>query len=179
MAGGSSVNLKVEVGGLKEALKTLNKIDPKLRRQITKDYKEAAKPLVDAIKNDIPQEAPVSGMERGRFSWGSPKDPRKFVDVKIDTRKARSRNLAVGAQYESMGVIKVRLRTAGLAVFDMAGKASQGKTPAGAALIAALNQRFGRPSRAAWPNANRHLPDVLEAFEPITRRVMQETNREL
>ena len=35
----TEVSARVEVVGLKDALKTLNKIDKSLRREITKDYK--------------------------------------------------------------------------------------------------------------------------------------------
>ena len=60
----STVTSNIEVVGLKEALKTLNKIDKSLRREITKDYKKIVQPVIDDAKNLVPTKAPLSGMAR-------------------------------------------------------------------------------------------------------------------
>ena len=60
----NEVSAKIEVVGLKEALKTLNKIDKSLRREITKDYKKIVQPVIDDANALVPTGVPLSGMAR-------------------------------------------------------------------------------------------------------------------
>jgi hypothetical protein len=85
--------------------------------------------------------------------------------------------MAKGAQYESLGVVKIRATSAGLSVFDMAGKKGDGDTPQGEAMVAALKRRFGDPSRIMWPNAERKWQEVETNLEPVVRRVSIELTR--
>ena len=56
----------VEVLGLKEALRELNTMDKKLRREITRDFKQIVQPVITDAKQMLPSGAPLSGMAR---SW--------------------------------------------------------------------------------------------------------------
>lgn len=58
------IETRIEVYGLKEALKELNKIDKSLRREITKDYKRITAGLVSDIESAIPLNYPLSGWQR-------------------------------------------------------------------------------------------------------------------
>ena len=166
----------LEVSGLKEALKEINKLDKKLRREITKDFEAAASPMVDAMRADVPQSPPLSGFaNKSKTQWK--RNETKNIKVKLDTRRARNRNMAKGAQYESLGVVKIRATSAGLSIFDMAGKKGDGDTPQGEAMVAALKRRFGDPSRIMWPNAERKWQEVETNLEPVVRRVSAELTR--
>ena len=57
-----AVGAKIEVYGVKDALKELNKIDPTLRKQITKDAKDVAKPVVTDAQSKYPPTI-LSGMK--------------------------------------------------------------------------------------------------------------------
>ena len=59
------VSAKIEVYGLKDALKELNKLDPILRKQITKDAKEIAKPVV----SDAQSKYPVTILSGMKYNW--------------------------------------------------------------------------------------------------------------
>lgn len=166
----------LEVSGLKEALKQINKLDKTLRREITKDFERAASPMVDAIRADVPAAPPLSGFShKSRTAWK--KNEQKNVRVKLDTRRARNRNMAQGAQYESLGVVKIRSTSPGLAIFDMAGKAGKTKTTQGEAMVNALERRFGSPSRIMWPNAERKWQEVEANLEPVVKKVSTELTR--
>jgi hypothetical protein len=68
-----AVNAKLEVHGIQQALAELNKFDPKLRRQITKDIKggAGAQKIVTQARQFIPTgEPPLSGMRRGTMIKG-------------------------------------------------------------------------------------------------------------
>lgn len=165
----------LEVSGLKEALKEINKLDKKLRREITKDFEKAVSPMVDAMRADVPLTPPLSGFaNKSKTQWK--KNEPKNIKVKIDTRRARNRNMAKGAQYESLGVVKIRAMSAGLSVFDMAGK-NGAKTTRGEAMVQALEARFGNPSRIMWPNAEKHAEEVEVNLEAVVRKVEREYKR--
>jgi hypothetical protein len=96
-----AASVGIQYDGLKQALREIQKVDPALRRQITKDIKNAMNPLFSAIKDSIPSSPPLTGQKHnGRTGW---KAESKNVTIKVDTRKARSRNLSQGAQFESVG----------------------------------------------------------------------------
>jgi hypothetical protein len=59
-----SFEANIEVAGIKDALKTLNRIDKSLRREITKDYKRLTQNVVDDAYQAIPLGPPVRGMAR-------------------------------------------------------------------------------------------------------------------
>jgi hypothetical protein len=165
----------LEVSGLKEALKEINKLDKKLRREITKDFEKAVSPMVDAMRADVPLTPPLSGFaNKSRTQWK--KNEQKNIKVKIDTRRARNRNMAQGAQYESLGVVKIRAMSAGLSIFDMAGK-NGSKTTRGENMVETLQARFGNPSRIMWPNAEKHAQEVEVNLEAVVRKVEREYKR--
>jgi len=49
-----SVSVSTEVYGIKDAIKELKKIDPELRKQINKDAKDIAQPIISAAKSNYP-----------------------------------------------------------------------------------------------------------------------------
>lgn len=130
----------VQVVGLKEALVELNKVDKKARRQLTKDVQPIGKRFADAI---IP-EIPMIKIHRGyRYKWttrkknGEPSGKRILpfeqtkigdVKVKINTRRARSRNRAQGAQYETLSVFSVWFTNRFLSVAEFAGTGKVSRT---------------------------------------------------
>ena len=54
----------VQIVGLKEALKELKDIDPKLRREVTKDFRKVVDPVIKTAKAKVPQAPPISGWGR-------------------------------------------------------------------------------------------------------------------
>jgi hypothetical protein len=83
----------IKVYGVKSALKELNKINPSLRRQFTKRYKDIVKPVLKQAKIDFPKSPPLSGMGRPHTRLGGWDGGlvAKGVVAKIDTRKGKKR----------------------------------------------------------------------------------------
>lgn len=116
MADGLAIN--VEIYGIKEALKELNKVAPTMRRQITKDAKREFKGVLDQLSDKLPNTPPLSGMNakwrQGAYGPRAGRQGRQLLPttwakvakgtVKIDTRGARRRNRMTGAEYESLSV---------------------------------------------------------------------------
>ena len=172
----------MEIEGLKESLKIINKVDKKLRLEIGRDIKRIGeKTVVAAINELIPPGAPMSGMEhRKRTGWYNSKN--KGVKVKTNTRGARKRNIAKGAQYETIAVITVGTTGAALAMMDMAGKrSSAGEGPrARPNVVPLLNERLGRgPSRFMWAGGEKAIPDFQRELGPVIDRVIYRSNQEL
>ena len=172
----------MEIKGLKESLKIINKVDKKLRLEIGRDIKRIGeKTVVAAINELIPPCAPMSGMEhRKRTGWYNSKN--KGVKVKTNTRGARKRNIAKGAQYETIAVITVGTTGAALAMMDMAGKrSSAGEGPrARPNFVPLLNERLGRgPSRFMWAGGEKAIPEFQRELGPTIDRVIYRSNQEL
>lgn len=185
--------MSVEVIGLKENLRLLQRINPTLSREIRKDFRKLAKPAVDEIEKLKPS--------RGDFPRGMRHAGRtganavKKVKINFNTRRARNRNIAQGAQYETLGTIRIQTADAATAIADMAGKVGNVQTSGrsrpypgrpqghelngqGAYLINRLNN-YGRPSRFMWPGAERGLNETDKEFIALARRVEDEINKEL
>ena len=172
----------MEIKGLKESLKIINKVDKKLRLEIGRDIKRIGeKTVVAAINELIPPGAPMSGMEhRKRTGWYNSKN--KGVKVKTNTRGARKRNISQGAKYETIAVITVGTTGAALAMMDMAGRrSSAGEGPqARPNFVPLLNERLGRsPSRFMWAGGEKAIPDFQRELGPIIDRVIYRSNQEL
>ena len=61
-----AVDATIEVAGIKDALRVLNKIEPGARRELTRNYKKVMEGVRQDVKNSIPFGPPLSGM---RYNW--------------------------------------------------------------------------------------------------------------
>ena len=177
-----SLGIDLKPTGLKEALRTINSIDPKLRRAYGKQIRELGRVVVDAITPLVPSSSPTRGMD-GQWRTGWKNGQTKNIVVKTNTRKARKRNIALGAQFETIGTITVGTKGAALAIADMAGKSgSRGRGgPRGRPNFAGvLNEKIGRgPSRMVWAGGEKAIPDFQRALEPVIKEIIFEANKEL
>jgi len=174
-----AANATIEIYGIKQALVELNKIDKKLRRQITSDYKKIVSSVITDAKRSIPATAPLSGMQRkwktksgyeiiGPGGW-SQSVAQKFVVAKISTRRVKE------FRGTKVNVGTFRLVWAGIAnqTFDIAGRKSSN------ALGRALTARFGSASRVLWPAYEQNKSEVNREMVQLVDRVMKEVNRNL
>jgi len=177
-----SLGIDLKPTGLKEALRTIQSIDPKLRRAYGKQIRELGKVVVDAITPLVPSSSPTRGMD-GPWRTGWKNGQTKNIVVKTNTRKARKRNITKGAQYETIGTITVGTKGAALAIADMAGKAGgggRGGPRARPNFAGVLNDKIGRgPSRMVWAGGEKAIPDFQKALEPVIKEVIFEANKEL
>lgn len=169
--------ISIEVYGVKAALKEVNKINPKLRREFTKRYKDIVKPVIQQAKESFPDEPPLSRMGKPFKHLGSWNGGlvAKGVTAKINTRSARKRNIEKGAVYESIATFLIQQKTGWGSLYDMAGKKNSNS-------IMARNletKGFGSASRAMWPAYESHKSEIDIAVLALCDDVMNEVNRNL
>jgi hypothetical protein len=110
------------VYNIRELTRQLNQLEPGLKRQMVRDAKEPAKPLVSAIRKVIPSTAPLSGMSQtnnsGRLAWGA---GRKADNVVAKFRAGRSRSRAITP------LVSIWVQSPMTAIADVAGKGNMRK----------------------------------------------------
>lgn len=176
-----TVNGSLEVVGLKEALRELNQLNPALRREVTKEYRQITKPVVQAAKARVPQEAPISGWKRNWVTksgqrmtpWvGSIGDD--YIKQKVSGKKPRE----WAGRVTNLAVFSIAWTGAVNTVYDLAGRRGNGATRNGANMIAGLNAR-GRASRVLWPAYEMNQRAVEEETGKLVEKVMAAANRKL
>lgn len=153
------------VFGVREAMKALSKVDPVLRRETQKRMRRAAEPLRVAIRAQIPSDPPMSGWERGRYAF----------DGAAAKRGVRPRYGGRARGNNAWPLLTMTQSDAGGAVFDMAGRASSGKSPQGRQFIANLRARSGQASRSMW----RGVEGNLDAVVTEARRAVEDMKRQI
>ena len=180
-----TVQTSVQVVGVKEALKEINRINPALRREITKRYKEIVKPAIREIAGAPPDEAPISGMQ---YPWQPRRSARrkqviiqpwnkgewgKSIIAQINTRRAYPRFMGNEVSAAFRIVVK---HGWGLAA-DMGGRKGMPATSQGRQMIAALRGRYGDASRFIWPAWFQAFPEVENNMKRLVEDIMRQVNR--
>jgi hypothetical protein len=161
-----------KITGIAETVKILNSIDREIVKQARRDLRSGAQPVADAIKANIPRDAPLSGMvHNGRTGW---KPAGLKVRVKTNfTKKAERKG------YSLVSIVAgERIVAQGAAIFsiaDMAGRKAKGKTRSGKAMIRGLNAK-ARASRYVYPAAERELPYVRDQVVGTIRKLTKTYN---
>lgn len=168
-----------EIEGLPEALRVIGRTDKELRRQLTKDFAQAASPMLEEAISKLPKNPPLSGMVRnwrGKPFWSQREAGKRGVRIKLDSRRPRRQ---LRPDQETVGVLRLQTRTRMTAVYDMAGKANEPSNQAGAAFIRGLNRRNGKASRMMWPSAESTMDEVQDNLRPVIRKVMEAQSKAL
>ena len=161
-----TAGMSIEVKGLKETLNELRKVEPTLRKELTREIKGQAKPLVDAARALVPSSPPLSGMTHGKFAWTT--KAKSQIGIKMGGR-SRGKQFTILSLRQNNGVGQI---------FDMAGKKG-GSTEQGQAFIANLERRFGAPSRSMWPAAEKMLPEIAQELTATIDDALGDINKRL
>ncbi len=158
----------IKVYGVKAALKELNKINPRLRRQYTKRYKDIVKPVLKQAKAAFPKSPPLSGMARPHTRLGGWDGGlvAKGVVAKIDTRKGKS---------DDVGAFFIVQKTGWGSIYDITGRTNKDST----FVQNLVASGAGNASRVMWPAYEGNAAQVQLAVLDLVSDVMDETNRKL
>jgi len=164
-----AVNADISVLGINEAIRSLNKIEPGLRKEFNNEARAIGAPAVNAVRDSY-RFVPLSGMNRkwagpavnGRkvFPWNLDK-ARKGVDVVFDTNR------------RTAGTINIVQRDTATAIFETAGR--KDKNPLGDSLGAISPGRTRVIGPVVYSKRN-ESEDVMKMF---TDRLVQRVEKEL
>ena len=169
--------MTIQVKGVAETLRDLNKINPSLRKELNKDIRSILKPMLAEINQSIPAEAPLSGMAHsGRTGWPN----RKNALIKIDSRKPRRGLNSIGTKVP-VNIVRIVTKGAPVAIADMAGKSGGNKSRRE---LKYQRPNFGRalpgdPSRYMWKNAEKSIGNVERQMEKTIKTVVFRANQDL
>jgi len=164
------IETRIEVYGLKEALKELNKIDKSLRREITKDYKRITAGLVSDIESAIPLNYPLSGWQRRWtlrgsyevFPWPTEHKVKAYINTK-PPKEFRSNTV-------NLTTFAIKWIGAAASFFDFSTSNAMGQH---------LTAKYGDASRVVWRQYEAHKDDLNSAMEDLVDRVGTATSRDL
>ena len=157
------LDTKVEIYGLKNALKELNKVDKVLRREITKDYKRVTFSLIQDAESAIPLGLPLSGWAR---RWTPTKGSYQIlpwpeshsIKASINTKNIKE----YAGQKVNLSTFVVKWTGGAASVFDFADSGAMG---------AALSSKYGAPSRVMWKAYESNKTALDREMEIIVQKV--------
>jgi hypothetical protein len=168
--------LSMRVVGIAEVAKTLKGIDNDLVKRARKDLRTGAKPVADAVRNNIPNESPLRGMvHNGPTAW-QPSGVKVTVKTNFTKKAERNKSSLVSIVAGAQG--KNSQGAAAFQIADMAGRKRKGNTRAGRAMIRKLNTS-GRASRYVYPIALREVPFIQDVVRGTIKKLQNDYNRKL
>jgi hypothetical protein len=178
-----SISTNVEVVGVKEALRELNTIDKRARRQITTRFRQIMQPAVSDAQSLLPTSAPLTGWER---YWNPQEGTQRGQTAssvlpwttanrrRVEAYVSGSRPKEVNGVTRGLAAFGMRWKGPQAVLFDMAQDSS---TPQGAQMVAALSRKFGSPSRVMWKAWERADDDVERQIGELVEDVMRAVGR--
>lgn len=175
------IETQVSLVGAKEALRALNSIDKKARRQVTKDYAQIVSSVVQEARQTTPTEPPLSGMKYAWnarrvtpiFPWNNAKSDRAIKPF-VSGKRPRQH----GAYVSDLATFGIKWTSADALTMEFAGKGSV-PTARGRQMVAALNAKYGIPGRVLWKAYERHADEVLKETTKLIKRVMAQVQKEI
>lgn len=176
-----TLETSLEIVGVKEALRTLNRIDREARKQLTRDYKEIVAPVLNTARSLTPATPPLSGMgyrwnpkNRGDvFPWNDAKSD-KAIKPFVSGKKPRQFN----GFTSNLATFGIRWSAPGATVVEMSGNGNV-PTAKGREMVQALTNRYGQPGRFLWRAYERHADEVLKNVERLIKDLMRTLNERL
>jgi len=157
----------MELVGVRETIRALNKVEPGLRKQFVADAKQIAQPAIQRVQAGY-QQVPLSGMSR---NWSQ--NGRKLFPFTIPKAK-RGVQLKVDTDRRATAIISIVQKDQAAAIFETAGRRnpnplerSLGDLPPGRTRI------LGPAVYKARPLMER---EMLDAIKRAMKRVQKELN---
>ena len=159
----------IQVKGINEAIRSLNKIEPGLRKAYMNEARTIAAPAVNAVRNAY-KFVPLSGMKR---QWAGPAVNGRKVFPFTLAKARRGVNVTFNTDRRSLGVINIVQRDAGTAIFETAGR--KDKNPLGDSLGDISPGR----TRLIGPVVYSKRREIEKVMMMFTDRLVQRVEKEL
>ncbi len=161
-----TVNTSIEMVGLREAIRSLNKIEPGLRKQFVQDANAIAEPAIREVQRGYTK-VPLSGMSR---QWKD-KNGRKLFPFSLP-RAISGVKLKVDAGRTATSLIYITQTNQAAAIFETAGRANPNTLGDQLGTLAANKTRVLGP--AVFRKRREIENEIQKASQAIIRRVQKE-----
>ena len=164
------VSANMEIVGAKEAIRSLNKLEPGLRKQFAADATRIAQPAIQEATGQYSRlGVPLSGMSR---NWTDSRSGRKLFPYNVN-KAIRGVKIRLQGDRRVTSVILIEQRDVATAVWETAGR----KTPN--RLGDQLGQLEPNRSRVLGPALFRRRNEVQGEMETAMLNVVRRVEREL
>jgi hypothetical protein len=161
------VSAKMEIVGAKEAVRSLNKLEPGLRKQFAADATRIAQPAIsEAQRRYSSVGVPLSGMTR---NWAS--NGRKIFPYNV-SKASRGVKIKLQGDRRVTSVILIEQRDAATAVWETAGRKTTNALGDALGFIKPNTSRVLGPS--VFSRRNEISGEMEKAILEVTRRVEKE-----
>lgn len=160
------VTAKTEIVGVRDTIRSLNKIEPGLRREFTQKATQIAQPAIAEVQRNYVR-VPLSGMERRWSDRG-----RRLFPFEVN-RARRGVRLKVDAARNTIAVISIEQRDPGTAVFESAGRRTQNR------LGESLGPLEPNRTRILGPSVFRRREQITSEMGRLIRGMMDRVQREV
>ena len=161
------VSAKMEIVGAKDAIRSLNKIEPGLRKQFAADATRIAQPAIsEAQRRYSSVGVPLSGMTR---NWAS--NGRKIFPYNV-SKASRGVKIKLQGDRRVTSVILIEQRDAATAVWESAGRKTKNALGDALGFIKPNTSRVLGPS--VFSRRNEISGEMEKAILEVTRRVEKE-----
>lgn len=161
-----TVNTSIEMTGLKEAIRSLNKIEPGLRKEFTAQATRIAQPAILEAQRGYQREY-LSGMAR---KWTQ--NGKKIFPFSV-ARAVSGVKLKVDASREATSLIYITQTNVAAAVFEAAGRANQNR------LGDSLGQLRPGTTRVLGPAVFRKRGEIEREMQSASQAVINRVEKEL
>ena len=162
-----STGADIQMVGLKEAIRSLNKVEPGLRKQFVAEASAIAQPAIREAQSRYTQ-IPLSGMAR---KW-SDKNGRKLFPFSV-ARAVSGVKLKVDSSREATALIYITQTNQAAAIFETAGRANTNS----------LGNSLGRlrpgTTRIIGPAVYRRRKDIEREMQRAAQAVIRLVQKEL
>lgn len=181
-----TVETRIQVTGVKDALRELNRMDKSARRKLTSDYKQIVQPTLTTAKGMTPARAPMSGWNRswdpqaGRQGGSTGRQVLPYEPMKAN--RAIQPFISGKRPKEFAGIVRnlsafgVTWRSPAAVLFDQANNWS---TPQGEQMVKVLRERYGDPSRVMWRAWEQTEDDVMGNIKQLIEDLMFEVGQRI
>lgn len=165
-----SANLNVDVVGVKDAIRSLNKIEPGLRKQFQAEVTQIAQPAItEAQRRYSAAGVPLSGME---YRWTDKKSGRRLFPYN-PAKAAKGVKVKLEGDRRVTASIVITQTDAGTAVFEAAGRANANRLGNSLGALAP-----GR-TRIIGPAVYSKSGEIARGIYQASLKVVERVNREL
>ncbi len=164
-----AVKTDIKVLGINEAIRSLNKIQPGLRKEFNNEARAIAQPATQAVRSAY-RFVPLSGMNR---QWAGPAvNGRKVFPWNL-AKASKGVDVVFNTDRRSLGTINIVQRDAGTAIFETAGR--KNRNPLGDSLGFLGSGR----TRVIGPVVYSKTKEIEQAMYKFALRIVNRVNGEL